>query len=136
MKSLVVEDDMISRKSLQMMLKNYGSCETAGSGTEAIEKFKSAQESGTPYSLICMDIMMPDMDGHQTLKQIRSVEKAMGISMDDQVQVMMTSALDDTENADKAFFEVGARSFIVKPVLRDRLIKELKRLGFVDQTAT
>ena len=45
-------------------------------GKEAIDAFRMAIEEARPYSLICLDIMMPEMDGHEVLKEIRRIEEA------------------------------------------------------------
>lgn len=132
MKSLVVEDDMISRRFLQTALSQYGDCDTASCGREAVEKFQESLTDDSPFDLITMDIMMPDMDGHETVSKIRHLENEHGIKSQDQVKVMMTSALDDADNADQAFFSSGARSYIIKPVTKEKLIGELTRLGLID----
>ena len=74
MKALIVEDDGMSRLLLEHILAPFGECHTAVNGKEALEAFREAQERNTPYSLICLDIMMPEMDGHTTLKAIRELD--------------------------------------------------------------
>ena len=131
MRSLVVEDDAISRKMLQLFLKRYGDCDASSNGNEAIQSFRQSLEDDRPYDLVCMDIMMPDMDGHQTLQEIRKIEKEKNIKKSDGVKVIMTTALSDSENANEAFFKGGARSYIVKPIKEDKLQIELGRLGLI-----
>ena len=63
MKTLIVEDDFTSRLYLQELLKGYGPTHIAVNGKEAIEATHLALEAGEPYNLICLDIMMPEMDG-------------------------------------------------------------------------
>ena len=132
MRSLVVEDDAISRKMLQLFLKRYGECDAASNGNDAIQAFRKALEDDTPHDLVCMDIMMPDMDGHQTLQEIRKVEDKKHINELNRVRVIMTTALDDSENANEAFFKGGARSYIVKPIKEEELRTELSRLGLIE----
>lgn len=129
MKILIVDDEFVSRKLLHVILRPYGVCDIAVDGGEAIEAFKSALEEGNPYQLICMDIMMPGVDGQQALKEIRRIEKAKGISGPDEVKVLMITALGDPKNVMEAFYRGGATAYIVKPINHKKLIEEIRRLG-------
>jgi two-component system, chemotaxis family, chemotaxis protein CheY len=64
MRCLIVEDDFVGRKLMQKYLSDYGECDVAVDGEEAVEAFRQAVENETPYDLICLDIMMPNMNGH------------------------------------------------------------------------
>ena len=78
MRTLIVEDDFTSRLLLQTFLSRYGECHIAVNGKEAVAAFRAARESGQWYDLICMDIMMPEMDGQTAVKEIRALEEAGG----------------------------------------------------------
>ena len=75
MRTLVVEDDFTSRLLLQSFLAKYGDCHIAVNGKEAITAFRTANQEGNKYDLICMDIMMPEMDGQAAITQIRDLEQ-------------------------------------------------------------
>lgn len=75
MRILIVEDDFGSRIAIQKMLTPYSECEVAVNGNEAVEAFTNSFEAGVPYDLICMDIMMPQMNGKEALKIIREKGK-------------------------------------------------------------
>jgi two-component system chemotaxis response regulator CheY len=79
-----------------------------------------------------MDVMMPEMDGQEALQRIRDMEKEMGIFGSQEAKVIMTTALDDLSNIIKAFHEGGATSYIVKPILKDSLIGEMRKLGLIE----
>jgi two-component system, chemotaxis family, chemotaxis protein CheY len=131
MKALVVEDDAVSRRLLQSILSPRCDCHTAADGQEAVEAFKSALDEDAPFDLICMDIMMPNMDGHEALTRIRSIEKDRGTPPEKLTKVIMTTALSDPQNVVKALYREGAATYIVKPVEKDRLLEELRRMGLL-----
>jgi len=132
MKTLIVEDEPTSRLLLQTILSGYGDCDTATDGLEAVEAFKSAFERGAPYDLICMDIMMPKLDGHEALARIRGIEKERSVPAQKAVKVIMTSALGDPKNVVKALYGEGAGSYLVKPIEKRKLLEELRNLGLIE----
>jgi two-component system, chemotaxis family, chemotaxis protein CheY len=130
MKSLVVEDDFVGRLVLQEMLSAYGTVHIAVNGPEALEAFRRAAATTAPYDLICLDIMMPDMDGHQVLEEIRAFEAVRGIGGSAATKVFMTSALSDGENVFKAFRQ-QCEAYLVKPIDRQKLIAQLQAFGLI-----
>ncbi|MFZ5813190.1 MAG: response regulator [Thermodesulfobacteriota bacterium] len=131
MRVLVVEDDFTSRKVLQKILSPFGEVDIAVNGLEAVEAFESSLREKKPYDLICMDIMMPEMDGQEALKRIRTVEKAHDIRPADEVKVIMTTALDDPKNVVEAYYKGGATSYVPKPIDKHMLLHLLKNLGMI-----
>lgn len=131
MKVLIVEDDFTSRKLMQTILAPHGECDIAVNGKEAVEAFEAALEAGHPYDLICMDIMMPEMDGQEALKKIRALERDKGLRGDNEVKVVMTTALDDPKNVVEAYYKGGATSYIPKPIDRQLFIHLLRNLGLI-----
>ncbi len=95
MRVLIVEDEFTSRKLLWALLADFGDCDTARDGVECVEMFRRAIHERSPYDLVCMDIMMPNMDGHQALKEIRAIEQEQGIKPADEIKVVMVTALND-----------------------------------------
>ena len=132
MKTLIVEDEPTSRLLLQAILSGYGDCDIATDGEEAVEAFRSAFEQGVPYDLVCMDIMMPKLDGHKALAKIRSVEKEGNVSAEGAVKVIMTTALGDPKNVVKALYGEGAGSYLVKPIGKQKLLEELRCMGLIE----
>lgn len=129
MKFLIVEDDFTARRVMQRYLFRYGDCDIAVDGSEAIEAFRTALETEEPYDLISLDIMMPNLNGHDTLKQIRQIEAEHGIGGLDVVKIIMTTALGDSEDILGAFRE-GCEAYIRKPVEKAKLFEEMEKLGF------
>lgn len=130
MKCLIVEDAPTARLQMGIFLSDHFSCEFAENGVEAIKAFEAALDQDAPFDLICLDIMMPQQDGHETLKQIREIEAQRSILGLDGVKVIMTTALDDSKNLFGAFRE-GCEAYLVKPVRRNRLLEEVEKLGLL-----
>lgn len=131
MKYLIVEDNFAARRLLQRYLSNYGDCDVAVDGHEAVEAFRQALDEKEPYDLICLDIMMPNMDGREALTAIRQIEHERGIDGLDGVKVIMTTALGDSRNVIGSFRE-GCEAYIVKPVEKDKLFEEMENLGLIE----
>ena len=132
MKILIVDDDFMIRRILKDILSPLGDCDVVTDGSEALQAFRLAWEENAPYDLICMDIMMPDMDGQQSLREIRALEEKLEIEQTDEVKVVMVSALDDPKNVVQAFSKGGATSYIVKPIEKEKLLSEIRRLGLIE----
>ena len=130
MKALIVEDDFTSRVLLVEILKRYGTTHVAVNGREAVDAVRAALDAGTPYDLVCLDIMMPEMDGQEALRQIRGLEVAMGIGPQERSKVIMTTALADKENVLEAI-RGQCDFFLVKPVEARRLLEELRRRNLI-----
>lgn len=131
MKVLIVEDDFASRVLMQGLLQPLGVCHTAANGKEALFAFETAVHSGEPYDLICLDIMMPEMDGQIALKELRHIEDKAGILASDGVKVVMMTALDDKDNVMQAFRE-QCDAYIVKPIQREKVMETLRSLGMIE----
>ena len=125
MKSLIVDDDFFSRRILQTMLAGYGECHVAVDGKEALFAFEQALAEEKPYDVICLDIMMPEMNGHEVLKELREIEKSKNIFGKDSVKIIMTTAVDDYDNVIDAFRE-QCESYLIKPISKTKLLKLLE----------
>jgi len=136
MRVLIVEDDFVSRKLMQKLLGHYGECDVAVNGQEAIDAFKLALSDARPYDLICMDIMMPQIDGQRALKEIRKIEREKGVPVSKEVKVIMTTALDDPKNVVESLYKGGATSYVIKPIDKKKLLDEVKKLGLLEGNVT
>ncbi len=131
MRILIVEDDFVGRKVMHKLLMEYGECDIAVDGAEAVKAVELAWEAGNPYDVLFLDIMMPNMSGHEALKIIRDKEKERGVPLAREVKVIMTSALDDVKNVTQSFFQGGASAYLVKPIERRKIIDELRKLELI-----
>lgn len=130
MRTLIVEDDFTSRLLLQTLLSRYGECHVAINGNEAVEAFRLSQKKGIAYDLICMDIMMPEMDGQAAVREIRTREEAAGVMSASGVKIIMITALDDVKNVVTSF-KALCDAYIFKPVDHTQLLDYLKSLALV-----
>ncbi len=133
MKCLIVEDNFTARKLLQIYLSPFADCSFAVNGREAVEAVRNALDERQPYDFICLDIMMPEMDGHQALEEIRKIESEKGICGLDCVKVIMTTALSDSGNIMGAF-NTGCESYLIKPIKKEKLLEEMNKLGIIQHS--
>jgi two-component system chemotaxis response regulator CheY len=130
MRILIVEDDMTSRLLLMKMLEPLGTCDVAVNGKEAVDALRRARESAEPYALVCLDIMMPEMDGQAALKAIRAQEEALALPPSRAAKIVMTTALSDLDNVTTAYREL-CDGYLVKPISREKLVGLLKELDLL-----
>ena len=130
MRTLVVEDDGISRLFMQKFLSEFGDCDVVVDGLEAIEAILIAIQDDTLYDLVCLDIMMPKVDGVRVLKAIRELEKQKGLSSSKCTKVIITSALEESELVHKAF-NLGCEAYASKPINTEKFLNTLKDLKLI-----
>ena len=130
MRSLIVEDNVINSKYMLNLLKPYGEVEVAENGIIALEKFSRALSESKCFDLICLDVMMPEMDGQETLTSLRALEAENGIMGLDGVKVIMTTAMDDKRTIMQSF-RGGCESFLIKPIYKNALFDELRKLNLM-----
>jgi two-component system chemotaxis response regulator CheY len=127
---LLVEDDFASRLLLQIFLSRHGECHMAVNGREAVEAFRSALERGRPYDLICMDIMMPEMDGREAVRRMREMEEALGIQSTCGAKIIMTTTVNDIREVIECFREL-CDAYLMKPVDLGELLSQMNKLGLI-----
>jgi two-component system chemotaxis response regulator CheY len=125
---LIVDDDGVCRELLKNILSPHGVCDLVHDGAEAIDAVRIALEDRVPYDLVCLDIMMPGVSGHEALVTIRDLEAEHGIHGSDGVKVIMTTALADSKHCIQAFRE-GCESYVTKPIDQSKLFKAMRQLG-------
>ena len=128
---LIVDDEPMNSEILNEFLAPYGECKIAENGEEAILAFANAINEKKPYDLICMDIMMPKIDGQEALQKIRILEDKIGLKKEERVKVIMTTAFSDRTNVIKAMHKGKADQFMVKPINEKVLIDEIKKMGLI-----
>ena len=120
MSVLVVDDDKIAGDHAKLVLEKIGiSTEVAGSGEEAVEMVKLHNARREPYNLIVVDWQMPEMDGVETTRQIRSV-------VGDKSAIIILTAYNWDDVFEEAT-EAGVDSFVAKPLFSGDLLDEFKK---------
>ena len=131
MKTLIVDDELVSRKKMEKIMEAFGEFETVETGTAAVAAFEASLEKGEPFDLITLDIMMPDMDGLRALLKIRDAEKKNWLtsaSEREQVRIMMVTSHSKKELV-LGCAKAGANSYIVKPFDKGTVTEKLEAMG-------
>ncbi|MCP4671733.1 MAG: response regulator [Desulfobacula sp.] len=113
-KTLIVDDDFISRSKMKGIMESYGECIVAANGKEAIAFFQENLEDNKPFDIITLDISMPDMDGTEVLLNIREIENNHNIAQENQVKIIMVSSHSD-QGHHMTCLQAGCDDYIVKP---------------------
>ncbi|MDF2605957.1 MAG: cheY7 [Bacillales bacterium] len=130
MRILIAEDDLVSRKFLQKFFSEYGECDVVVDGLEALDAYLMSMKDNEPYDLICLDIMMPKVDGVKALKAIRDYERQQKIQPEDKAKIIMITALADTQYVHNAF-DAGCEAYAAKPVDINKLTDVMKKLELI-----
>ncbi|WP_422028662.1 response regulator transcription factor CtrA [Roseovarius sp.] len=112
MRVLLVEDDPTTSKSIELMLTHANlNVYTTDMGEEGIDLAKLYD-----YDLILLDLGLPDMDGHDVLRQLRLARV--------DTPILILTGADDTENKIKGF-GFGADDYLTKPFHREELVARI-----------
>jgi two-component system, chemotaxis family, chemotaxis protein CheY len=119
MKSLVVDDELTSRLILEGILTGIGDVLTAADGSEAVQAVIQALDANDPFDLICIDLLMPVMNGLEAIQLIRLQEERRQSSRPARIVVITSS--EDATSIDAAFRHL-VNAYIVKPVDAEALL--------------
>lgn len=116
---LIVDDDPVACEHAGLVLEKVGiASETAASGNEAVEMVKLRHARRAPYNLILVDWKMPDLDGLETTRQIRSI-------IGNESAIIMLTAYKWDDVLDEAV-QAGVDSFLSKPLFAANVLEEFK----------
>ncbi|SFT85853.1 two-component system, chemotaxis family, response regulator CheY [Selenomonas sp. GACV-9] len=128
MKILIADDDRRNRMALEEFMKAYGSCDLAADGMETIDHVLESVEKRDPYDLLCLDIMMPKVDGLKVLKVVRGLEEQYRIPEARRAKILMVTAIADVNVVDQAF-QLGCDAYASKPLHTEKMLKVMADLG-------
>jgi signal transduction histidine kinase/CheY-like chemotaxis protein len=113
---LVVDDNAVSRRILREMLLHWRmQPSVVASGAAAIVEMLHAAHAGTPFPLVILDGVMPEMDGFMVVEKIREHAELSGATV-----MMLSSAM--PAGAAARCSELGVASYLTKPVTQAELI--------------
>ena len=116
---LAIDDDQIALEHAQIVLGQAGiSCETATSGAEGLEKVKLRHARRDDYDLLLVDWKMPEMDGVETTRQIRSI---VGHDM----PIIILTSYNWDEIAEEAK-DAGVDTFVAKPLFAGSVLGQFR----------
>jgi two-component system chemotaxis response regulator CheY len=131
-KFLIVDDEPTNSLLLKKYLEKYGECDLAENGQEAIDAVRHSFDVCDPYDLICLDIMMPIIDGNDTLKEIRTIEEESAQSdLSTKVsKIVMVTALSDIKTVFESYNNL-CDGYLTKPITKDKFIETLTKLEII-----
>lgn len=130
MRILAIDDEFAALKKIEILLSRYGTCDGASTASEATELFSQAIKEGHPYSLITVDIELPDTSGLELLKFFHGIESMSNKISSQKIVVTAHGYPDNVLDAAKY-----CSGFINKPIKRDVLAAKLSALGITPRPA-
>lgn len=128
MRILIIDDELVSRTKLELIMESFGECQTAERADNALTLFSDGHECNDPFDLIFLDIDLPDMNGIEVLSTIRNAEKELKIVKSQQAKVIVTSSYRDKDRI-IASVQSGCDDYIGKPFDPDLIRNKLDKLG-------
>ena len=128
---LLVDDDFASRLVLQAFLSRYGECHIAANGAEAVAAFRAASDRGEPYNLVCMDVLMPELNGRDAVGQIRAYEEAQGIFSSSGAKIVMITQINCIKEVSRCFKQL-CDVYLNKPIDFQVLLNYMRHWRLVD----
>jgi putative nucleotidyltransferase with HDIG domain len=128
MKILIVEDEMVSRTKLTLIMENFGECNAVENGEDGVAVFHKALEEGKPFGLVMLDIDMPQMDGMQVLSEMIDAQIRLGVSKNQRAKILMVTSFTDKDRV-LGCIQSGCDDYIAKPFDIDTIGKKLSKLG-------
>lgn len=125
MSYLIIDDDEMSRLMLKEVLSEFANCHMAASGVEALRLIEVAATNDTPYSLLCVDLLMPHMNGLAFVRNIREMERTHATGV--RAKIFIISASDSIWDKAELMLDNLCDAYIEKPFNRNSLIAELHK---------
>lgn len=126
MKALIVDDVEMNRELLAIFLEGRGTVVCAESGEDALKLVEEALRSEAYFDLICMDIFMSGMNGHEALKKIREMEAESGSA---RATVFMVTGSSSPDDMFDALMNGGCDDYITKPLMQQSFSDLLSKHG-------
>lgn len=126
MKALIVDDVEMNRELIAMFLEGRATVVFAESGENALDRVREALLTDAYFDLICMDISMPGINGHETLKKIREIEAVSGST---RAIVFMVTGSSSPDDMFDALIQGGCDDYLTKPLMHKSFVDLLAKHG-------
>lgn len=113
-------------------MSEYGTCDIALDGMDTLDQFLEAMKQNASYDLLCLDIMMPKIDGIKVLKVIRELERQYHVAPERRVKIIMMTAIADVDYVDQAF-TMGCDAYASKPIDIEKVREVMQSLGLIEE---
>jgi two-component system chemotaxis response regulator CheY len=126
MKSLIVDDEVVTSKMLKRLFSRFGESVMATNGSDAVEFVRNAYGTGEPFDILIMDVIMPGMNGFETYSAIRELEYSLGIEKGSEIKIIMMTGL----GISREIFELHKTScmaYLYKPIDLGELLGVLQK---------
>lgn len=122
---LVVDDDNSNRLLMNHILSNIAKIQLAHNGLDAVDMVEKHLKSGSSFDVIFMDVVLPDIDGFETIRRIKSAEKSLKPNKKSKIVVLTSYDLIHSKwNA----IANDCDSFLVKPVEKYKILAQIQKL--------
>lgn len=125
---LLVDDNIIHRKLSEKLFAPFGETVVAGSGAEAVTLFDQELAADKVFDVVILDMLMPGMDGMETLRQMRALEKLKGLTPDQCSKILISSHDTDPELQRQAEI-AGCNRYYPKKISKDGVAAMLGEFG-------
>ena len=129
MRTLVVDDELVSRKKMIKILNTFGPCDSVQNGKAAISVIKTAVEESNQYNLITLDISMPDISGTQVLTAIREIEDDHELTTEKKAKILMVTSHSDIETVKACAGKCNG--YVVKPFNKELLVEKMTKINLL-----
>lgn len=128
MNVLIIDDDEVLLETAVDTMQSLGlKVEQASSGLEGIGMIMHRHELGVDYDIVIVDLKMPDIDGVETIRRIRS-------ELNSNIPILLISAYDWSE-IEKEAKDAGANGFLSKPLFRSTLYDKINEILEIESTS-
>jgi len=125
---LLAEDNPVNQKlAIKLLEKQHHRVTVADNGRLAVEVWKKAYAAHAPFDLILMDMMMPEMDGLDATRHIRSQEIEQGITRENRIPIVAMTA-NAMQGDRERCIDSGMDGYVSKPVKPEVLFEEIQRV--------
>ena len=119
MRVLIVDDSDVGRLMLSVGIDDLAECVEAVDGLEAVTCYIRALDENIPFSAVFMDVVMPNMDGKQTLRNIRAIEESRGLRPVPVYLVSASETLDGVEELATGLLRKPPSRQLLRQIIQD-----------------